>query len=206
MLSLSATFRYDLNMFCTDFNFWRNLFHILKKKKNVTITQLSWCIDYIEYKRYRDVTPLSYSLKGRTFQSIERAMTEWHHSPEYFIRKKDLSITWPSLPLPSFEKKIARVTYTIKEINSGKELLRESQTMKHCVYSYLDRCQRGKSHIFRLMEHSNSSNRYLATLEIRDGTVIQIGGKHNHQPVGNDIALIEEWAQQRGLQLDIQQE
>jgi len=57
---------------------------------------------------------------------------------------------------------------------------REGQVMGHCVASYWDRVKTGSTTIYSLRDPQNNPH---ATVEVRDGQLIQVKGKQNSPPV-----------------------
>ena len=91
-------------------------------------------VDFFEYKKY--TKNLNYSLKGRTAESVTRAIINWHEASDYAEKVKLLKLKWNGSNLKEIKLKQKGLNYLIKEITSGKELFSESEKMKHCVFSY----------------------------------------------------------------------
>ena len=144
--------------------------------------------------------PKIYSLKGRTLRSVERAVDEWHYGDNYFATKERLESTWAGLGLPLFSKMIHEQQFTISEITDGKTLLQESKTMLHCVFSYLEPCVNGFTHVFSLKMKLKNQVKYIATIEVRNKRLVQVCGKRNRPIQSMYSNLIETWRTQNNLE------
>lgn len=92
-------------------------------------------IDYLLYKFENDS---NYSLKGRTYNSINKQMEIWHK--ELHIEKySKYPQTWNHiLYVNNFEIELENKQYTITEILSAEELYQEGKELSHCVLSYIE--------------------------------------------------------------------
>src|SRR5690606_28502527 len=143
LLEMSHKFEEDPVMFAKDIDFWKDVVRLISTPEEGLTYQsnIRSLIDYLEYQRYGRDEILSYSLKGRTLNSIIRVVDDWHVEAAYDFTEVDLEATWQPLGFPEYKitnpKNIIRIT----EITSGKRLLQESEELKHCVFSYLQMCR-----------------------------------------------------------------
>ena len=84
-----------------------------------------------------------------------------------------------------------------------KEIVTEGHILDHCVSGYVNRHAIGETNIIFLRK-KDAEDIPFYTIEIRDGRVIQIHGKHNRW-LGNDpeaIPFVYEWLKQLGVKFD----
>jgi hypothetical protein len=81
--------------------------------------------------------------------------------------------------------------WTIQRVVSENDLTVEGNRMGHCVGSYCGRVQEGRSIIYSLRDPANKPH---VTLETgKDGSVQQIQGKGNEEPIDDYKVMIKEW-------------
>jgi len=194
MLSASKIFKDQLTTFSTDIGFWKSIFRFLcRNKKEVTNAYtFTHFIDFFESQRYYSEAPLTYSVKGRTFSSIQRAIANWEI--HYTYRPEYLDYTWTPLPIEKWVTIKHPFSYTIEEITDGKRLLEESENLHHCVFSYSQSCKEGSVHIFSLSKLRNGLKKPFVTIEVRGTAIVQIAGKMNLSASNKAIELIKEWS------------
>jgi len=89
-------------------------------------------------------------------------------------------------------------------LDSGALFL-EGRAMRHCVYSYTDRCRRGETTIWSLRLRVNGEEKRMVTIEV-DGhrrCIIQLRAKCNLRPGGRSLQIIQEWATHVGLKCQV---
>src|SRR6266567_2354489 len=88
---------------------------------------------------------------------------------------------------------------------AGDEALTEGRAMRHCVYSYANRCRRGETTIWSLRMRINGEEKRMATIEVdpRRRSIIQARTKCNLCPGVRSIEIIRQWADWAGLQFDL---
>lgn len=69
--------------------------------------------------------------------------------------------------------------FVIFPVKSPEELIIESQELKHCVRTYVDRVANGKTNIF-FVRKDNDIEKPFVTVEMKNGTVIQARGYKNN--------------------------
>lgn len=171
---------------------------------------------FVDFFQYRLNIDRGYSLRGRTPQSLARARADWHRTlsrvrdhgggawegvavPDYFIGRP-LPEGLPSLA--EQQEWVRKVTnseqYTIRQIRTGDALAEEGSAMRHCVYSYKDRCIRGTASIWSMRRN----DRRLLTIEMNnEGDLVQIRGVGNRLATDAEMAIIKRWARDAGLRI-----
>lgn len=169
-------------------------------------------IDYLLHMRRNDPT---YSLRGRTFQSVQRHMETWHRELGrgrftwgWNPVSKDLpksgfkSAVWErSKQLPSGDK--IPVKWGMEEILTVDDLQEEGRRMRHCVVSYGPRIERGVVSIWSLWNDDGGVGKCL-TVEVSNAqrTIVQARGSCNRRPTPEEDRVLFLWAQHAGLRID----
>ena len=76
--------------------------------------------------------------------------------------------------------------------------------MRHCVYSYTDRCRRGETAIWSLRLRVNGEEKRMVTIEVdpRSHSIVQVRAKCNLRPGPRSLEIMQQWATHAGLQFD----
>ena len=177
-----------------DLNFWRQAYKLVSeiKERDVYFIVQDY-VDYFEYMKYTE-TP-DYSLKGRTANSIIQAVDNWHEAAVFAKNRKFANLKWNRRTEKDVIIKNDATEYLFKELTNGVELLKESETLKHCVFSYAQFCVNGLMSIWSLQKKSKNKFQPYITIEVRNKSIVQLGGKHNRWLVKEEINLINEWAE-----------
>jgi hypothetical protein len=202
--------------------FWRTVWiFLINNAGNVDPTQIGPMIDYIQAIRHDRITvetpdgtmefdpPLpTFSMKGRTAQSILRLMGEWHRS----LGAGSSSFSWmrsPFAPLLLEETRQddlgAPKRWHMMELTNSAQLRTEGAALHHCVASYADRCSRGISSIWSLRMWQGERVHHVLTVEIdpRRRAVIQARGRANRGASGKPLRLLQDWAVRERLLMAI---
>jgi hypothetical protein len=145
-------------------DFWRTAWmFLIANARAIDPAQIGPMIDFIQVIRHERVAvetqdgivmrdpPLpSFSMKGRTVQSMLRLMQDWHRS----LGMANGGLTWAPSPLrpmlmeePSQDPSVPPIVWQLMELTNGAQLRTEGTALRHCVASYADRCWRGASRI-----------------------------------------------------------
>ncbi len=193
-VKFSKIFQYKLFVFYEDLNFWKSIFNLLSKINwsAETIYSAQEYIDFFEFKRYSNVE--NYTIKNRTIESINQAIYELHYTSDYGDLLDKINLKWKGSE--SSPMKITRDNeeFLIKEITNGKELFKETSTLKHCVYSYIEECANDYISIWSLRKKINSIFKSIITIEVKNNTITQIAGKRNREVDNTEKQIIKEWA------------
>jgi hypothetical protein len=187
--------------------FWRTVWaFLIANARAMDPAQIGPTIDFVQTIRHdrvavetrdgivmRDPPQPSFSLKGRTVQSMFRLMQDWHRG----LGVADGGLTWgPSLLQPMLIEEPSRdpsappSVWQLMELTNGAQLRTEGTALRHCVASYADRCWRGASRIWSLRVHRGERVRHLLTIEV-DMTrraVVQARGWGNRAASGKPCA------------------
>ena len=198
--------------------FWRTVWmFLIANAGDVDPVQIGPMIDYIQAVRHDRTqdgmmefgSPQpTFSMKGRTVQSMLRIMREWHRS----LGAGSTSLSWvrtPFEPLVIEElnrdgSEISR-RWQLMELISSAQLRREGTALHHCVASYADHCYRGISSIWSLRFWQAEKIHHVLTVEVdpRRRAVIQARGRANRAASGRALRLLQDWAIREGLRMAI---
>jgi hypothetical protein len=202
--------------------FWPTAWRFLiANSRAIDPTQLGPMIDFIHAIRHdrvavetasgvvlRDPPQPSFSMKGRTVQSMFRLMQEWHRS----LGVAQGGLTWSPSPLqPMLIEEAAQdasappSVWQLTELTCGEQLRMEGSALHHCVASYADRCWRGASRIWSLRVRRGEKVRHVLTIEVdmTKRAVIQAAGWGNRAASGKPLRLLQEWTAREKLRLAI---
>lgn len=201
---------------------WRTVWtFLIANARAIDPAQIGPMIDFIQAIRHERVAvetqdgivmrdpPLpSFSMKGRTVQSMLRLMQDWHRS----LGVANGGLTWAPSPLrpmlmeePGQEPSAPPIVWQLMELTSGAQLRTEGTALHHCVASYADRCWRGASRIWSLRARRGDKVRHVLTLEVdmKRRAVVQARGWGNRAASGKPLRLLQDWAIRERLRLAI---
>ena len=92
--------------------------------------------------------------------------------------------------------------YLFKELTDGNALFTESDTLKHCVFSYVESCSKGELSIFSMKKETNSKFQSLITIEVSKNKMIQMAGMKNRKPNQKELEIINVWSSQIDIQIE----
>ena len=163
----------------------------------VHLHEMDDLLDYLAAAR--DENP-AFTMKGRTLRSVRRAGEEWHR---YMAkRRRYSSSSWPGRAVPrprcsvAFGRDTGKVTFTVRQITTGRRLVEEGRAMRHCVALYERLCIEGRSSIWTMKKRDalDAVTRCL-TIEVdRAGTIVQARGYANRPPHPRESAVLAKWA------------
>jgi len=192
---------------CNQLNdeFWLGVFKFFIKNPIKKGNKLGEVIDFLIEQKHINPT---FTLKGRTVHSLIQLSDQWHYDLARI--KKHGTGHWDPLPISNWQREYGnsknKRTYEVKQILTGKELSREGNAMRHCVYSYKRRCQASQSFIFSMQktEYETGRKEYVtrrcATIEVdKNKRIVQARGYCNRGLKGAENNVLKDWASVNGL-------
>ncbi len=188
-----------------DFQFWFEILNFFKKNELlIQYTQVGPLLDYFVNQRYQRGYTTNFQINGRSLNRILNDMEQWHlnlHQQNIFNNEDNKA--WTGHAISNFNIELEGISYSIIQLRSDEELFTEGKTMNHCVYSYRNSCYDGSCSIWSLRrEEINGVTTRLATIEIRNNTIIQVRRKNNILPGKLEENIIAEWSDKAGLGID----
>lgn len=199
--------------------FWISVMKFFIDNPMIEPDKISEIIDYINNMKYlrqrtyvdgRYVTieppHPNFTMKGRTALSLLNQSNQWHyerdrlnrvnHRNNMYRRDVGQNYSWTGAPIKDGEFGRGKTyKYKIIQLCSYYELRDEGNEMRHCVATYATSCSAGKCTIFSVREYLNDHfNTRTATIEIRNGSIVQIRAKYNRKPDDTTLSVIKEWA------------
>jgi PcfJ-like protein len=89
-------------------------------------------------------------------------------------------------------------TYSIVLPNESNDLIREGESLNHCVASYIKDVVNGICKIL-FMRKTDNIEKSKITIEVRGNKIVQAKGYSNRRPTYEEDNFIKEWASQKGL-------
>ena len=137
-------------------------------------------------------------MKGRTPETILRAVREWHQELTQSTRVAFSS--WEPSGIVGFtqDEEIGgeRRVYEIVELLLTEELREEGAAMQHCVASYASACASGRTSIWSVRVRLGTGRTVrLATVEVRnrDRTIVQVRRRCNKLPTEREFKIMARW-------------
>ena len=136
------------------------------------------------------------SFKGRSLQSVEHLMQEWHrHQQQERQLAEDVKeVKWT---YRGYNYCIDN-SYYFHEITSAQELMKEGQIQHNCVFSYLDACFTGRTTIVSMLKRNSDQH---LTIEINNisHSIVQIRSVCNHLATGEEMRIVSNYASFKNL-------
>src|SRR5699024_11956703 len=88
--------------------------------------------------------------------------------------------------------------YGIISPKKPKDLIEEGSSLSHCVGSYAKDIISGRCKIY-FLRHIDDLETSLATVEVRNGDIVQARGMRNKSLDVEQNEFINEWAKEKGL-------
>ena len=135
-----------------------------------------------------------FSMDGRTVKSVLRLADAWHL--ELGRKKKSGSFSWRQSGIQGYHFVEKGEDYdrewTIQELLDSDALYADGRAMRHCVYTYADRCRRGETSIWSLRLRVKDGEKRMATVEVtpRRRAIVQVRAKCNQRPGSRSIEIL----------------
>ena len=179
-----------------------------KKQQGHTTTYLTLGT-YSDYLGMRE--ELGYDMTNSVF-TYPKNLKEKHDEmvAERNARRDELHMAKMKVKFPEIEKRHKSLlkkygfedeNYIIRPARSAEEIIREGQTLHHCVgrETYLERHNTGKSYIL-FLRHKETPDTPYYTIEIRSKTIVQWYGAYDKKP---DKETIEKWLAEYMIHLKV---
>jgi hypothetical protein len=150
----------------------------------------------------------TFSLAGRTPESLLRLMAEWHAR---LAVARSTGRTWAravfgGLLFQEPGREAEAVLWEVAELLSSNELVAEGRRLRHCVATYEWRCVRGTSSIWTLRrssDHGPFEPRFTIEVDPRSRRIVQVRGHANSRAAGLPRQIVALWAEQERLDLPV---
>jgi hypothetical protein len=181
---------------------WRQAIQMMCEQQKVYVQEFNDILDYI---RHMSVNP-AYNLKGRSYASIKKSMTDWHWELSRVKKMGNADWTAYKVPVDDEEFEIPQtpgVKWRMSQITTSKALAAEGTAQRHCVYSYQSKCIEGSCAIWSLTRSKSNTSLFDRALTIEmnanASTLVQIRGIANRSPKPEEKAAVKFWANKNGV-------
>lgn len=150
--------------------------------------------NYDETVRVAALFP-GFSFKGRSVASVFRFIAQWD---EYIQLAKEAGVDkiFPISPLQGLRINHADGQIIIRQIKNLRNLVKEGNSMNHCVATYAPQCIGGYSSIWSMRQISASGKlKRLLTIEVQesDKRIQEVRGKSNRVAKKREEVWINTW-------------
>jgi hypothetical protein len=182
---------------------WATVFQWLSQHPMLDPVHVGPIIDYVHFRWLRD---RGFRMAGRSPLALLALVDEWHRT---------LSRTKPDGPsrLPAcgfapsgWDYVEGARTWTITEIPDYLSLVVEGNAMRHCVATYAHSIMAGQCSIWSMKIEEGGYRSRAVTIELENATrtVVQVRGKCNRYPDEEELAVLQVWASENGLGVEIE--
>jgi PcfJ-like protein len=203
-------------------DFWRTVLSFFVAHPQMKLEHVNPIVDFIHTNKFAGDEGLTeggteirnppwpdFSMKGRTLKSILRLVTAWHSDLE--ATKPGRRFSWRKTGIQGYRFLEKRPDgepdreWAIQELVDSGALYSEGRAMRHCVYSYANRCWRGETTIWSLRLRIDGEEKRMTTIEVdpRRCSIIEARAKCNLRPGVRSLEIIRQWADWAGLQFDL---
>jgi len=197
---------------------WRqSLIHWLVNQSMLDPVQVEPIVSFVLRRRRRE---RQFSMQGRTPQSVLRLIQEREEQNAVRERERTRQVErsrylYREFPRTHFSPGIwetgrgaQRWIWTIEEIRCNRDLIMEGREMRHCVATYEDSILEGRSSIWSMKVERPEGVQRAVTIEVRPGTrsVVECLGKCNRAPLPEERRILERWARENGLKVELSSE
>ena len=88
--------------------------------------------------------------------------------------------------------------YLIRAPKTAGDIVDEATQQSNCLRSYIDKVAEGQTTVFFLRKKKTPDDS-LVTVEVRNGSLVQVKGKFNREPSSGLKDILAKWAQAKGL-------
>jgi hypothetical protein len=202
--------------------FWRTVLIFLVAHSELKLEHVNPIIDFIQAQKFggeevetehgrafRAAPWPDFSMKGRSVNALMRLVTAWH--TDLSVHQPGNCFSWRPAAIDGYhflEKRDGDDgdrEWTVQELADSGALHSEGKAMRHCVYSYADRCRRGETSIWSLRLRVNGEEKRMVTIEVNPyrRAIIQARSKCNRWPGDRSSEIIRQWADRAKLAVEL---
>jgi hypothetical protein len=195
-------------VYFSEFN--KSVVYFFAKNPPKSIEEINDLFDFIMYRQreYAEIQGHApFTMNGFTLESLRRKCQDWHYELRRINEMGSYSWEGAEIPDSIIETKGnhgGAIKWHFTQIKTSKALAAEGTAMRHCVYSYRDRCLRNEVYIWSLARQDEFGGCITrkVTLELRnDGCIVQARGVANRVMKAEERNLVKTWANRNGLHL-----
>ena len=163
--------------------------------------QISSIIDYIAFRKEESE---HFTLKGRSALSLLEKSSTWHQHIRHEKRKTLGCNHWEPTRYKQHTESRGKapnnITYSIRELLTVKDLIKEGRALRHCVASYAHSCRKRMCSIWSFHKVSGCEETKLITIEVhKDGQIGQMQGRAQRAIHRWELEIIRNWVNANDL-------
>lgn len=153
--------------------------------------------------RYQPPPAPEFRMKGRCYDRLLQHAKAWEEEQQLttqLLEEENILSEVGEYAETAPEDQSTR--YEIRLLRSEGELKAEGRALNHCVYSYATQVAAGGTSIWSLRKTTPTKpNQRVLTIEVtRHLRVEELRGKNNRWPKPEELAIVQRWARQEGLE------
>ncbi len=204
-----------------DERFWQSVIRFLIKHQPISEEETISIVDFLDQQKFQPgcrvfgpdagQEPLQpdFSINGRSLMSLRRLMANWRE--QIVIRfPPDIPkhVRWEPTNIEPLRCRDGEKVWLIEEILTGKDLRIEGHAMQHCVADYESDCVDRSTSIWSMKSLLHRRWKREATIELIPGDrrVIQARARCNASPSRKALRMLQQWAENSGLKLELEEE
>ncbi|MCB1839534.1 MAG: PcfJ domain-containing protein [Alphaproteobacteria bacterium] len=197
--------------------FWDSVVRYFIDQPGLPRAQVSAVVDFLYAQKYKirecvtgpgsveTILPPQPKLRmhGRSLSTLLRQVERWQKEEKkiagvqnlYFKKSGINGFLWS--PTKSHDE-----YWTIRELLSGADLIREGRVLNHCVATYAKYRASGACSLWSLERHQNGKVEKCQTIEVdEDREIVQCAGHSNRDPSKEEIKVVRKWAESARLKI-----
>ncbi|MBK9586544.1 MAG: PcfJ domain-containing protein [Alphaproteobacteria bacterium] len=197
--------------------FWDSVIRYFIEQPALPHAQIPAAIDFLQAQKYKvrecvtgpgmveTIQPPQPKLRmhGRSLPTLLREVERWQKEEKklagvqnlYFKKSGINGFLWS--PTKSSDE-----YWTIRELLSGADLIREGQAHNHCVATYARYCASGDCSLWSLERHQNGKVEKCLTLEVdEEREIVQCAGHNNRDSSKEEMKAVRKWAETARLKI-----
>lgn len=214
-LLLKQLFNTQLVHLCKNQEFWLSLVQfLLNNQELIQDNKVGQILDFFNAKKLLKATVDDYgqlvgevsnklSVKGKTADSLMKAVDKWQRDmTNSYGGSYNKLVTWTPVKVNNFLVNDDGTSYRIMQLTNNYALLREAEKMKHCIASYIEKCQTGRASVWALTATTGRIVSPLLTIQLDDdNAIVQVRGKTNRLPEVTETQIVRRWATRENLDI-----
>ncbi|MCL4678048.1 MAG: PcfJ domain-containing protein [Alphaproteobacteria bacterium] len=197
--------------------FWDSVIRYFIEHPALPLTQIPATIDFLQAQKYKvrecltgpgmveTIQPPQPKLRmhGRSLQTLLRQIERWQKEEKKLAGVHDLYFKKSGINGFLWSPTKRQDEYwTIRELLSGADLIREGRALNHCVGTYARYCTAGWCSLWSLERHQKGKVEKCQTLEVDDEReIVQCAGHNNRDPSSEEMKVVRKWAESARLKI-----
>lgn len=191
--------------------FWLSVLQWIAQYPMLDPNQVGPIIDYLHHQKFvsagavnvngtfvRQAPPQpGLSMHKRCPAALVAHVAVWHRQ---LARGRDRrNLIWPTCGIAGYSRVEGDTGnqrhFEVRELLTSAQLLSEGRAMHHCVGTYADSCNLGRTAIYSMTVTDRDGERRLSTIEVdlRNRQIVQVRGRYNAPATAMDARILRAW-------------